>query len=148
MSKTQPTPKESNNPIWKHCNNPLNIRYNPANNWVGQTGEYKGFCVFKSESYGIRAAYKLLFNCIKNGHNTLADIIERWAPPTENDTKKYLRFVCEDVIIDPSEPLGYSTIHDYWTIIIILRAMATMESGQRYDEQQINLYINYPEKYT
>lgn len=148
MKKEESTPNPQELPIWKYCNNPLNIRYNPVNKWVGQIGEYKGFCRFRSMSYGIRAAYRLLNNYIKNGHNTLRDIITRWAPPTENKTSEYLQFVCSDVIIDPDEKLGHTSIHDYWTIIVILRAMATMESGQRFDEQTINLFINYPEKYT
>ena len=45
------------------------------------------------------------------------------------------------------EPLGWESIHDYWTIIMILQAMGIMESGEKVDENQINLYINYPEKY-
>lgn len=147
MKEKESIPNPTNLPIWKYCNNPLNIRYDPANKWVGQIGEYRGFCMFRSISYGIRAAYRLLFNYIKNGHDTLRKIVNRWAPPSENKTSEYLKFVCEDVIIGPDEKLGTTSIHDYWTIVIILRAMATIESGQRYDEQQINLYLNYPEKY-
>ena len=131
----------------EQTNNPLNIRYNPANRWQGQTGELKGFCVFRSQAYGIRAGYKLLVNYIKNGHNTLEKIISRWAPPTENNTENYIRFVEDDCIIDRTQRLGFETIHDYWTIIMIIRAMARMECGIFFDEQQINLFINYPEKY-
>ena len=128
-------------------NNPLNIRYNPANNWQGQTGENKGFCTFKNEAYGIRAGYKILCNYIRNGHNTIERIIHRWAPPSENNTDKYIRFVCQETFISMTEPLGWESMHDYWTIIMILQAMAQIECGKKYDEQTINLYINYPEKY-
>ena len=127
--------------------NPLNIRYNKKNVWRGQTGEYKGFCVFENESYGIRAAFKLLTNYRKKGYNTIRKIIERWAPHCENDTEKYIEFVSKDVMIEPDDLITFRSIHDYWTLIIILRAMAKMECGKWYDEQLINLYINYPEKY-
>lgn len=127
--------------------NPLNIRFNPSNAWKGQLSEYKGFCVFVSESYGFRAAYRLLTNYIANGVNTIEAIIRRWAPPTENNTEEYIKFVCDETLIPRNLYLTDNSIHDYWTKIIILEAMAKMESGQSYDCQQINLFINYPEKY-
>lgn len=138
--KKQPTLAEINN-------NPLNIRFNPANNWRGQTGQNKGFCTFESKAFGFRTAYRILTTYIKNGYNTIEKIVSRWAPPTENNTENYIRFVCEETIIDPDQILTDESIHDYWTKLMILRAMAKMESGIWYDEQQINLFINYPEKY-
>lgn len=127
--------------------NPLNIRYSIHNNWVGQIGEYHGFCKFSHVGYGFRAAYRLLENYIKGGTRTIEDIIRRWAPPCENDTEVYIDFVSEDCMIHRNYQLRTQTIHDYWTIIMILRAMAKMECGEWYDEQEINLYINYPEKF-
>lgn len=127
--------------------NPLNIRFSPENQWQGQTGVNRGFCVFKSEAYGFRAAYRLLTNYIKHGFNTIEKIITRWAPPSENDTDFYIKFVCQETIIDRDQILTDVSIHDYWTKLIILRAMAKMECGKWYDEQQINLFINYPERY-
>lgn len=129
------------------CNNPLNIRYNPSNRWVGQIGEHMGFCVFKSKAYGFRAAYIILTNYIKNGHNTIEAIISRWAPPTENNTESYIKFVVNETLIPRNLELTDLSIHDYWTKLIILRAMSMMESGQKHDEQEINLFINYPQKY-
>lgn len=128
-------------------NNPLNIRYNSANNWRGQEGAERGFCKFKSVAYGIRAAYILLTNYIKFGCNTLEDIISRWAPPSENDTENYISFVEEETLIPRDLILTDNSIHDYWTKIMILQAMAKMETAQTFDEQTINLYINYPEKF-
>lgn len=129
------------------CSNPLNIRYNERNRWLGQVGEYRGFCVFSNVAYGFRAAFVLLSNYIKQDTRTIEDIIRRWAPPSENDTEKYISFVAEDVMIDRDKKLTNQSIHDYWTIIMIIRAMAKMECGRWYDEQQINLFINYPQNY-
>ena len=127
--------------------NPLNIRYNPRNNWKGQVGENAGFCVFSHEAYGFRAAYKLITTYISQGHNTIEKIVSRWAPSCENDTEAYIKFVAYETIIDRKEILTDRNIHDYWTKLMIIRAMARMESSRNIDEQQINLYINYPEKY-
>lgn len=127
--------------------NPMNIRFSPKNNWVGQVGEFKGFCIFKSESYCFRAAYILITNYIKQGYNTIESIINRYAPPCENNTENYINFVCEDTLIDRDQKLYTQSIHDYWTTIMIIRAMAKMECGRWYDEQFINLNINYPDKY-
>lgn len=128
-------------------NNPLNIRFNPTNNWQGQLTENKGFCVFKNKAYGFRAGYRILCTYIRNGIDTLESIIERWAPPSENNTEKYIQFVEHETIIPRDLQLTNNSIHDYWTIIIILQAMAKMECGVYYDEQLINLFINYPDKY-
>lgn len=131
---------------FKNCN-PLNIRYSSRNNWRGQVGEHKGFCVFAHESWGFRAAYKLITNYISQGYNTIEKIVSRWAPPTENDTEAYIKYVAYETIIDRDQILTDCNIHDYWTKLMIIRAMARMESFREIDEQQINLYINYPEKY-
>lgn len=133
--------------IASKTNNPCNIRYNSRNEWVGQVGEYRGFCMFKNVAYGFRAAYKTLCSYIRNDVRTIEDIIRRWAPPCENNTDSYVKFVADDVMIDKDKPLTNQSIHDYWTIIMILRAMACLECGEWFDEQQINLFINYPEKY-
>ena len=139
-TSTQPT-------LADRCNNPLNIRFNPANQWRGQTGEHRGFCVFKSKAYGMRAAYVLITNYIKNGYNTIESIVGRWAPPSENDTENYIHIVTEETLIPRELTLTDNSIHDYWTKLMILRAMAKVECGIDYEEQTINLYINYPEKY-
>lgn len=127
--------------------NPLNIRYARHNQWLGQCGEYRGFCVFLNDAYGFRAAFINLCSYLKQGHDTIEEIINRWAPPHENKTEAYINFVTEDCLIDRNYHLHMTSIHGYWEIIMVLRAMAKMECGRWYDEQLINLYINYPEKY-
>lgn len=80
-------------------NNPLNIRYSAANNWQGKalpnTDKNNTFEQFITMPYGYRAALKLLQNYInKYGCNTIAKIIQKWAPPTENNTQNYITNVC------------------------------------------------------
>lgn len=74
-------------------NNPMNLRYSERNNWEGQTGQTNGFCCFASVGYGFRAAFITLKNYGHGGYNTIRKIITRWAPPSENPTQTYIRFV-------------------------------------------------------
>lgn len=66
--------------------NPLNIEYNKANDWEGQTGvEPEGrFARFSAAKYGIRAGAKLISNymTIHNKQSVIA-ILERFAQPTK-----------------------------------------------------------------
>lgn len=133
--------------LQEQTKNPLNLRYSAKNQWLGQVGELKGFCVFKNEAYGFRAAFKNVCTYLRQGCDTIEKIVSRWAPPCENQTEQYINFVADDVMIDRDRTLHIQSIHGYWEIIMILRAMAKMESGKWYDEQQINLFINYPDKW-
>jgi len=74
-------------------NNPLNIRYNPNNDWLGQVSVDNGFCVFTSEFCGMRAALIVLLSYRKKGLHSISDIVNCWAPPCENPTQDYIDFV-------------------------------------------------------
>lgn len=51
------------------------------------------FCVFSDWKYGIRALYLLLCKYIRDYKLvTVADIIERYAPASENNTKNYIAY--------------------------------------------------------
>lgn len=73
-------------------NNPGNIRYSPNVKWFGQGAPtLNGFCTFLMPMWGVRA----MIMCLTAYHrhdqcNTLGEIINRWAPPSENDTAKYI----------------------------------------------------------
>lgn len=76
--------------------NPGNIEYNPANNWDGQAGSDGRYAIFDPHPagefvYGARAAAKLLRNYArKYGIRTIAGLITRWAPHSENPTDAYI----------------------------------------------------------
>ena len=74
--------------------NPLNIR--TGANWQGMDGEGRsGFCVFKGFSYGYRAAVLILRAYNLKGIRSIKDIISRWAPASENNTKAYIKAVVD-----------------------------------------------------
>lgn len=84
---------------WRNCN-PLNIRH--GDNWQGLCAKQtdKDFCQFLTMSWGYRAAVKCLqsyFRYFKQTGKdwTIDNIINRWAPPSENSTSAYVRRVCE-----------------------------------------------------
>ena len=77
-------------------NNPLNIRYSKKNNWKGQIGQTRGFCDFSDIEYGIRACLYLLKKSYrKRGLLTFGELIKAYAPPSENNTQRYISYVCD-----------------------------------------------------
>lgn len=58
---------------------------------------------FTSIEYGIRAMFKDLVNDINKGKNTVRKLISEYAPPTENDTKKYILDVCQSIGVKPDD---------------------------------------------
>ncbi len=78
-------------------NNPGNIRFNEANDWVGQVGQDKdGYAIFSDPKYGIRAIGKVLDSYARQGVLSIRQIITRWAPAADNnDTEAYIQHVTQ-----------------------------------------------------
>lgn len=89
---------DKSRPLNERNNNPLNIRANDIQ-WDGKVGESGGFVKFESVEYGFRAAAKLLANYSRlYGINTVRTIIERWAPPEDdNHTENYIGFIARNM---------------------------------------------------
>ena len=119
-------------------NNPLNIR--KGNNWKGERPKQTdpAFEEFESMEMGIRAAIKLIRNKIQGkGANkkplcTIRLLVSSWAPPCENKTELYIRFVSSQTGILPAEIIHHD---DRRKIIAIARAMAFYECGEWIDEK-------------
>ncbi len=111
--------------------NPGNIDYNPANKWQGQIGKEAGphgrFAVFSSHEYGIRALAALLTTYYdRHGLRNIRQIINRWAPPTENTTSKYVAHVAQLTGHDPDADLN---LHRYEDMRGLVVAIITHELG-------------------
>ncbi|MCS1340536.1 hypothetical protein NX036_25235, partial [Escherichia coli] len=75
-------------------NNPGNLEYSKTNPWVGQTGDDGRFAKFETPEHGIRALGRNLMSYQRQGIDTVSEIINRWAPPTDkNDTMSYIKAV-------------------------------------------------------
>ena len=91
------------------------------------------FVRFESIEWGLRAAFVLLHTySTKYKLNCVRDIISRWAPPTENDTEKYIRNVCQWTGFGGNERLTETE----WPKLV--RAMARQECGEVLSEETIN----------
>lgn len=110
-------------------NNPLNIRINANNNWQGkvQANTDRVFEQFISMPYGYRAAIKLIRNYISNyACDTVEKIISKWAPPTENNTDKYITDVCNLSGLTPNTRIGLNSKN---AIKKMVYAMSIIENG-------------------
>jgi len=106
----------------RYKNNPGNIRYNAA--FQGCTGNDNGFCTFQSLGFGYRAILVLLTTYYeKYNLRTIRGIINRYAPPSENQTANYISVVSRYSGLDPDQII---TKED---LIKIIPAMARMENS-------------------
>ena len=132
---------EHQNTLGGKNRNPLNIRYNPKNNWRGQISQNAGLCVFSHEAYGFRAAYKLITSYIGNGYNTIEKIITRWAPPSENDTEAYIKAVLKLSGLGGNEniprPNRFRNFERLEKTICLIRAMTCVECGIPWKEVDV-----------
>lgn len=117
-------------------NNPLNIR--KGNNWKGERHPQKDktFEEFESMEMGVRAGFKLIknymsgYNGLTQKFNTIEKIIKRWAPPSENNTRKYIERVSQLSGIPSKQILSFSQ-RSY--MVAIVDAMIRVECGQAID---------------
>lgn len=119
-------------------NNPGNIE--KGDPWQGLAKDQSGdsrFAVFESPKWGIRALARLLITYQdKHGLRTIRQIINRWAPPVENDTLAYAKAVAAQVGRDIDDPVD---VHRYEHAEPIVRAIIQHENGQQpYDLKTIN----------
>lgn len=110
-------------------NNPGNIRLSAGRPWLGEVRPSGDpcFCRFSSMAWGFRAMFQLLDNYgRRHGLRTVRTMIGRWAPPSENDTAAYVRYVSDCAEIGPDTPVD---TRDRSVMRAIVGAMARMENG-------------------
>ena len=108
--------------------NPGNIKL--GTDWDGLADEQSDpvFCIFKESVWGIRALMRiLLVYRFHHKKQTTEDIIARWAPPSENDTDAYIKFVCKETGFSPMDKLDNSMEH----YLPLVKSIIRMENGQQ-----------------
>ena len=108
-------------------NNPLNIRI--GNTWLGerQNPQDSSFEEFVSIEYGYRAAFCILRRYIRRyRRNTVTAIVSAWAPATENNTRRYIDFVCNKMGIAPDDIIKYEQAD---VMVSLVSALQLMECG-------------------
>ena len=111
----------------RNCN-PGNIRIT-KDKWQGlrEVQEDKSFFQFTEMKWGYRALIRTLQNYrLKWGCQTIADFINRWAPPVENNTSGYISRVCREMQV----PNSYvPDINDKATMCVFAAAISQVENG-------------------
>lgn len=96
------------------------------------------FAIFKTAHYGLRALAKILVNYQRlHGLMDVHSMIERWAPPGENDTRAYAAQVASAMGITPTTFVSFAA-HGRQPLIAMVKAIVSHENGQQpYDEDYI-----------
>ncbi|MCA0937563.1 structural protein [Vibrio alginolyticus] len=118
-------------------NNPLNIRI-AANAWQGKVTPSRdnAFETFRAPEWGFRAGAVLLRNYqLRHELFTLNEIINRFAPPNENHTANYARFVAGQVGVGIDERIDL--VNNKTMLVNVLHAMSIMEVGHHYTKDKV-----------
>ena len=124
--------------------NPGNIERN-ATKWKGMSPDQSGdkrFVVFTSSVWGIRALARLLLTYstlypqdTPRDIDTVREIINRWAPPVENNTSAYVAAVAKECGVGPDDQID---IANEGTMKRIVTAIIRHENGRvSYSEELI-----------
>ena len=126
---------------------PRGIRNNNPGNIERTTVRWKGmaavqsdprFITFVSPPWGIRAMARILLGDWREGQDTIASIIQEWAPPHENDTGAYVRAVAKACGVEPYQPCNIPAL-----LPRMISAMIRHENGvQPYSPEVIRLGID------
>ncbi|WP_312631610.1 hypothetical protein [Pantoea piersonii] len=131
-------PSGSSGTLATRNNNPLNIRFSAGNQWAGKGDDNgSGFEQFDTADHGFRAGLKLMRNHINNGSDTLASLINKWAPTGDhNDPVQYAQSVSQqtgipvDAKLNPNDPQQMTAV---------AKAMAKQEGyGAPVSDTQLN----------
>ena len=120
--------------------NPFNIRFNPANDWLGQCkSTYKGFCKFLNLQYGLRAGIILVRNYMRR-YTSVSPIIYRYAPPSDgNNYVSYVKFVAERLSRAGFQPYDLSLSPD--SLFALSSAIVKIECGYDLERHEFDFIV-------
>jgi hypothetical protein len=119
--------------------NPGNIEHHERNRWNGlaEPPSDGRFARFVSHEHGIRALALLLLT-YQDRHDlrTIAGIIGRWAPTSENNTRAYIGRVAEHMRVGAEDELD---LHNPDTMRLLVEGIIIVElGGQPYDDATLS----------
>jgi hypothetical protein len=124
-------------------NNPFNLR--PGQPWQGlsPTQTDPDFCQFVAPQWGIRAGCKVLLTYQTDDLNTVRQIINRYAPPSDdNPTNAYVDNVSKACGVDPDAPIDVRAM-----LPQLASGIIEQENGSNpYSADVINLAIGLAEE--
>lgn len=124
--------------------NPGNIRNSPVRYLGEKESTDIAFKQFESMAWGFRAMFVLLDTYrVRYGLKTLQQMIERYAPPSENDTTGYVGYITRRTRIADISSVDTRSEKQ---MIPLVTAMAAMENGSDPDADDVRkgweLFIN------
>lgn len=118
-------------------NNPGNIELGAPWQGLSKTQTDGRFAQFDTPAYGIRAIARVLITYqdkrqARDGSpiDTVREIIERWAPASENDVDAYVTAVRRAMFGDPNLPVRYLDVHKYHIMKPLVEAIIRHENGK------------------
>lgn len=127
---------------------PRGIRNNNPGNIVRTSGAWEGevagqdakFKTFATPEQGIAAVGRNLLSYEGKGLNTISGIINRWAPPSENNTSEYVSTVSKAMGVSPDAKLD---MKDPAVLTSLTRAIIKHENGQMpYSDEQMQAGVD------
>ena len=112
-------------------NNIGNIRVS-KDQWEGATGDDGAFVTFDTPDSGVRALAKNLMSYGRQGYDSIEKIINRWAPPSENDTQSYIDSVVAATGIPATQSIDLTNPD---VLASLSEAIGYHETGSRYDPE-------------
>lgn len=116
-------------------NNPGNIDFSKANDWLGQLpfdpAIESRFARFESPQHGIRALAKTLLSYQRrHGLRTVRAMIARWAPAGENNTNAYASAVEGRLLAEQGVPPGADLdLQSSAVLVCLVQAIIQHENG-------------------
>lgn len=123
-------------------NNPGDIERADGTPWQGMSDiqDNPTFVTFIAPIWGIRAIAKTLHTYQHRwGLKTVAEIINRWAPPSENDTRAYIDAVCKELGVTAVDEVNVDEVMPQLVTAIIRHEIGSVPYTQDVINQGINL---------
>ena len=125
---------------------PRNVRLNNPGNvdrtsivWQGMSAiqDDPRFIRFIAPQWGFRCMARILKGDYREGAVTVHELIDRWAPPVENNTSAYVSDVSARIGVDMDQPLSFPD-----KLPALLKAIAVHEGGCPWADSVIQLGID------
>jgi len=129
---TIPEPRTTG-PLSVQNNNPGNLRL------AGQPGAVEGeggFAAFASPGQGLRALTRQVVLDTQTRDMSLEDFLNKYAPPSENETNRYIAFVERQTGLDAKGKVPESKVPQ------LVRAIVRMEGGQ----EAVDYFYGQPQR--
>jgi hypothetical protein len=125
---------------------PRNVRNNNPGNvertsilWQGMSALQPDarFITFVAPQWGFRCMARILKGDFREGCVTVHELIDRWAPPVENDTQAYVTDVANRMAVGIDETLSLPD-----ALLPMLKAIAQHEGGCPWADSVVQLGID------